>query len=97
MHGFALTMTWTAFATGIVAVAIGTVTLASKTVALPFARRRMHWQGYGLGMVLLGIWVTVETVPWLADASPDLMLALSVVAFVPLAAAITLLMRARRT
>jgi hypothetical protein len=100
MSGNAVFITKVALATGLISVVLGAVTAIRDRPllpqsALPWLRRRpkrqvVNWRRFGAGQVLFGIYVLIETVPRVADASAHLIFVCSLVAFVPLAASLTL-------
>lgn len=90
MHGVAQASTWVALIMGILALATGGVTVARGNVALPWLRRRVRWQPWGWGQVLLGVFLMLETLPRLANGPAALVLGLSFGALAPLAACIAL-------
>jgi hypothetical protein len=58
---------------------------------LPWQRAQIRAREGAGGQVLLGIFVLVETIPRLADASTGVVLAMSFVALIPLPLAVYLL------
>jgi 2-polyprenyl-6-methoxyphenol hydroxylase-like FAD-dependent oxidoreductase len=96
MHGLAVIATWTAFGAGLLVLADGVTSLVRRQVVLPWMRQRIEWQRFGWSQVLLSTFILLETVPRLANVSSGVVLAISVVAFVPVLAAGIVQMRAQR-
>jgi hypothetical protein len=96
MHGLALITTWVTFGAGLLFLAVGVTSLARRQVVPPWMRRRIEWQPFGWSAVLYGAFILLETLPRLANVSSGVELTFSVVALVPVLAAVVVQMRAQR-
>lgn len=96
MHGAALVLTWAAFGIGILGLALGVTSLERRRVVLPWLRQRAPWRQYGWSQVLMSAFVLLETVPRLSNVSLEIIRTLSAIAFVPLIAAVVVMMRTPR-
>jgi tellurite resistance protein TehA-like permease len=96
MDGPALILTWVAFGMGVLSLAFGVISLTRRRVAFPWLRQRTTWQQYGWSQVLFSVYLLLETGPRLSNVSPDALVTISTIAFLPLVAAIVVMMRAQR-
>ncbi len=86
---------WIVLALAILSVAAGAVTVGSGRIVLPWLAGRVGWRRWGWAMVALGLFMALESVPRLAEASAGLVLVLSTVALLPLAISLILQVRAQ--
>jgi hypothetical protein len=96
MHGSSLALTWVALGIGVVCLALGVTSLTRRRVVLPWLRQRIRWQQFGWSQLLMGAYLVLETGPRLANVSSAVLITISAFAFVPLGAAVAVMMRARR-
>jgi hypothetical protein len=96
MHGASLVLTWVALGMGVFCLALGVTSLTLRRVVLPWLRQRIRWQQFGWSQLLMGAYLVLETGPRLSNASSAVLVIISAIAFVPLGAAVVVMMRARR-
>jgi drug/metabolite transporter (DMT)-like permease len=96
MHGLSLVLTWIAFGMGVLTLALGVTSLTRRRVVLPWLRQRIQWQQFGWSQLLMGAYLVLETAPRLANVASAVLITISAIAFVPLVAAVVVMMRARQ-
>jgi hypothetical protein len=86
-------VTWIALAVGCLSIGAGALALAGgKVLVLPWQRQRIRVRPWAWSQVLLGIFLLLETVPRLADASVTVVLGFSFGAAIPLLCAAPMLL-----
>jgi hypothetical protein len=96
MRSTSLVVMGVACAMGALLVVAGVIGLTGRRVVALRARQRLAWRPYGWGQLFLGVFAGIESVPRLAGFSSRVVLMTSAVAFVPLVAAVLMLIKAQR-